>query len=50
MCPFKAAIERLATQHMQDNLDAYVQGKLNASVTCVLFTKLFGNDNKKLRK
>ena len=29
--PFKAAIEKLATQHMQDNLQAYVNGELNAS-------------------
>ena len=40
--PFKAAIEKLATQHMQDNLQAYVNGELNASNRRVLFTKWVG--------
>ena len=40
--PFKNAVERLATQHMQDNLDAYVKGELNASARRILFTKWVG--------
>ena len=40
--PFKLAIERLATEHMQDNLDAYVKGQFNASARRVLFTKWVG--------
>lgn len=28
--PFKAVINRLATQHMQDNLDDYVHAKISA--------------------
>ncbi len=40
--PFKAAIERLATKHMQENLEAYVRGELNASARRVLFTKWVG--------
>ena len=30
--PFKSAVERQATQHMQENLDSYVYGQINASV------------------
>ena len=37
--PFKAAVDRLATQHVQDNLDAYVQGSIPATDRRVLFTK-----------
>ena len=37
--PFKAAVGRLATQHVQDNLDAYVQGSIPATDRRVLFTK-----------
>ena len=40
--PFKNAVERLATEHMQENLEAYVKGELNASVRRVLFTKWVG--------
>ena len=40
--PFKLANERLATEHMQDNLDAYVKGQFNASARRVLFTKWVG--------
>ena len=40
--PFKAAIEWLATAHIQENLDAYVKGQLNASARRVLITKWVG--------
>ena len=40
--PFKSAVERLANQHMQENLDAYVKGDINASARRVLFTKWVG--------
>ena len=40
--PFKAAVERQATMHLQENLDSYVQGKINASERRVLFTKWVG--------
>ena len=42
VCAFKLAIERLATEHMQDNLDAYVKGQFNASARRALFTKWVG--------
>ena len=29
--PFKSAVERQATQHMQENLDSYVYGQINAN-------------------
>ena len=40
--PFKAAVERLATAHMRDNLNAYVKGGFNAGARRVLFTKWVG--------
>ena len=40
--PFKSAVERQATQHMQENLDSYVHGRINASARRVLFTKWVG--------
>ncbi len=40
--PFKVAIEQLATDDMKDNLDDYVNGKINASARRVLFTKWVG--------
>ena len=40
--PFKTAAERLATSHMQENLDAYVQGEINAGSRRVLFTTWVG--------
>ena len=40
--PFKSAIEQLATEHMQNNLEAYVHGQINASARRVLFTKWVG--------
>ena len=40
--PFKSAVERLASQHMQENLQGYVQGKFDASTRRVLFTQWVG--------
>ena len=40
--PFKSAVERQATQHMQENLDSYVYGRINASARRVLITKWVG--------
>lgn len=40
--PFKAAVEREATKHLQENLDCYVQGRINASERRVLITKWVG--------
>ena len=40
--PFKAAVERETTKHLQENLDSYVQGRINASERRVLITKWVG--------
>lgn len=40
--PFKAAINRLATQHMQEKLDDYVNGRISAKERRILFTKWVG--------
>ena len=40
--PFKSAVERQASQHMQDNLDSYVFGHFNAHAGGVLLTKWVG--------
>ena len=40
--PFKSAVEQQATQHMQENLDSYVYGWINASARRVLITKWVG--------
>ena len=40
--PFKAAIDRLSTQHVQQNLEAYVRGSIPATERRVLFTKWVG--------
>ena len=40
--PFKTAVERQATQHMQENLDSYVYGQINTSAQQVLITKWVG--------
>ena len=40
--PFKAAINYLATQHMQEKLDDYVDGRISANKQRVLFTKWVG--------
>ena len=39
---FKSAVERLANQHMQENLDAYVKENINASARRILFKKWVG--------
>ena len=40
--PFKAAIDTVATAHLQEHLDEYVRGKINVSARRVLFTKWVG--------
>ena len=40
--PFKAEIDKMATAHLQENLDDYVQGKINASARRVQLTKWVG--------
>ena len=41
--PFKAAVEKEATQHLQENLSAYVTGQINAGERRVLITKWIAN-------
>ena len=40
--PFKDRINHLASKHMQDNLDAYVNGKISAKERRILFTQWVG--------
>ena len=40
--PFKSAVERFTSQHMQDYLQSYVQGKFDASSRRILFTRWVG--------
>ena len=40
--PFKMYIEKLATQHLQNNLDDYVHGRVNTSQRRILFTSWVG--------
>lgn len=40
--PFKAAIKRLAAQHMQDNLDAYMHRTIPVTDRRVLLTEWVG--------
>ena len=40
--PFKKKAEAAATQHMQDNLEAYINGKFTAGERHVLITKWVG--------
>ena len=40
--PFKAAIEKMTTIHLQENLNDYVTGKISASQRRILFTKWVG--------
>ena len=40
--PFKAAIDTMANNHLQENLDDYVRGKISASERKILFTKWVG--------
>lgn len=44
--PFKSKVKKLANEHMQQNLEAYVRGDINASERCVLFTKWVGEHGK----
>ena len=39
---FTSAVERLATAHMQEHLDKYVKGEVNASARRILFTQWVG--------
>ena len=41
--PFKAAVDREATAHMQANLTDYVQARMSVSVRRVLLTKWIAN-------
>ena len=41
--PFKAAVEKQATQHLQENLSAYVRGQINTVERRVLITKWVAN-------
>lgn len=40
--PFKAAIDKMATAHLPDNLDDHVKGKVSAGARRILFTKWVG--------
>ena len=40
--PFKSAVEQLANQHMQENLDTYFKGDISASARRILFTQWVG--------
>ena len=40
--PFKAAVEREATKHLQENLYSYVEGRISTSEHRMLFTKWVG--------
>ena len=40
--PFKERVENLATEHMRENLDAYVKGQITARERRILFTKWVG--------
>ena len=40
--PFKAEVDKLANEHMQQNLESYVRGEINASERRILFTKWVG--------
>lgn len=40
--PFKDRINQLASQHMQENLDSYVKGKISAKERRILFTQWVG--------
>ena len=40
--PFKAAINKLATEHLQNNVDLYIRGSINASQRRVLLTQWIG--------
>lgn len=40
--PFKAAVDKLATEHLHNNVDAYLTGKMCASERRLLLTKWIG--------
>ena len=40
--PFKSAIDAMANNHLQENLDDYVKGRISASERRILFTKWVG--------
>ncbi len=40
--PFKKLVENAAMQHMQDNLERYMNGKFTASERCIMLTKWIG--------
>ena len=48
--PFKAAVDRLATAHVQENLQDYVRGSIPAGERRVLFTKWIGQAWKKFQQ
>ena len=48
--PFKRRVESAATQHMQDNLNDYVNGKITAGERRVLITKWVGGAWEELSK
>ena len=41
--PFKAAVDKAATDHLHSNVEAYVRGEINASKRRVLLTKWIGH-------
>ena len=40
--PFKAAVDKLATDRLHSNVEAYLRGEINASQRCILLTKWIG--------
>ena len=40
--PFKAAVDKLATEHLHDNVDKYLKGEMCANERRVLLTKWIG--------
>ena len=40
--PFKAAVDKLATDHLHSNVEAYLRGEINASQRRILLTKWIG--------
>ena len=48
--PFKKKVESAALQHMQDNLDEYLNGKITAGERRILLTKWVGEAWEELAK
>ena len=46
--PFKAAIDKLATERLHHNVNAYLHGQINASQKRILLTTWIGQAGKKL--